>query len=64
MDWFDSDIQVPTEIVFRVKEDVKPQIDFEEVPEAQMVVSVVNNSTLTVSQFKELEQSVCRINHF
>ncbi|XP_018054690.1 PREDICTED: glutamine-rich protein 2-like [Atta colombica] len=53
-----EDIQVPTEIVFKVTEDVKPQIDFEEVPEAQMVVSVVNNSTLTVSRFKELEQSV------
>jgi len=54
---------VPTEIVFRV-EDVKPQIEIEEVPEAQMVVSVVNNSTVTVAQFKELEQSVRRTNHF
>ncbi|XP_018359501.1 PREDICTED: glutamine-rich protein 2-like isoform X2 [Trachymyrmex cornetzi] len=53
-----EDIQVPAETILRVTEDVKPQINFEKVPEAQMVVSVVNDSPLTVSQFKELEQSV------
>ncbi|XP_018311454.1 glutamine-rich protein 2 [Mycetomoellerius zeteki] len=53
-----EDIQVPAETILRVTEDISPQIKFEKVPEAQMVVSVVNGSPLTVSQFKELEQSV------
>ncbi|XP_018394858.1 PREDICTED: glutamine-rich protein 2-like isoform X2 [Cyphomyrmex costatus] len=53
-----EDIQVPAEQILRVTEDVIPQISFEKVPEAETVVSVVNGSPLTVSQFKELEQTV------
>ncbi|KYN31970.1 Glutamine-rich protein 2 [Trachymyrmex septentrionalis] len=56
-----EDIQVPTETILRVTEDVTPQIDFEKVPEAQMVVSVDNNFSLLASQFKELEKSVKQI---
>lgn len=55
---------MPAETILRVTEDISPQIKFEKVPEAQMVVSVVNGSPLTVSQFKELEQSVRRTNYF
>jgi len=45
-----------------VTEDIRQQIDFEKVPEAQ-AVSIVNGSP-TLLAFKELEQSVRRTNYF
>jgi len=54
---------LPEEKIFKVTEDIRQQIDFEKVPEAQTVVSIVNGSP-TLLAFKELEQSVRRTNYF
>ncbi|XP_071568282.1 uncharacterized protein [Temnothorax nylanderi] len=53
-----DDIQPPAEEILKVTNDVRPQIDFEKVPKAPTVVTVVNGSPPTALAFEELEQSV------